>query len=81
MKPVLHHSNNRVLGAPEGWDQSKMECEAIGITDREVLGMKCVVSFWQPSPSELARLNSGHAVTLSIVGNTMPPVCVSVEEQ
>lgn len=41
MKPVRHPSNNRTLGAPAGWDQSKLPVEALGITDTELEGVPC----------------------------------------
>lgn len=79
MRPTQHPSNNRVLGAPIGWDQSELPCGALAITDMVVDGIPRVVSFWRPDADELAALNAGGTVALWIVGRTMPPASLSVE--
>ncbi|MBT2299247.1 hypothetical protein J7E70_02105 [Variovorax paradoxus] len=77
MRPTQHPSNNRVLGAPPGWNQGgELPCSALAITDATQGGMPCVVSFWRPDAAELALLNAGGLVALSIVGGTMPPASV-----
>lgn len=83
MKPVSHPSNTRTLQAPVGWDQSGLPVEPLGITDQYVEGVHCVWSFWRPDAEELAALNAGGHVVLSIVGRTMPPAAlmVTVPEQ
>lgn len=80
MRPTQHPSNNRVLGAPTGWDQADLPCGAIAITD-VVLdgGQPAVMTFWRPSADELATLNAGGLVSLAIFGKTMPPVSIQVE--
>ncbi len=79
MKPTQHPSNNRVLGAPAGWDQAQLPCAALAITDTDFAGMPAIWSFWRPDPVELAALNAGALVVLSILGRNMPPVAVMVE--
>lgn len=79
MRPTQHPSNNRVLGAPVGWDQDELPCSALAITDMVHEGVPHVVSFWLPTAEELAALNAGGTVALWIVGRTMPPAAVSVE--
>lgn len=76
MRPTQHPSNNRVLGAPKGWDQGALPVGAIAITDTVQSGVPCVVTFWRPGAEELALLNAGGLVALSIVGKTMPPSSV-----
>ncbi len=78
MNPTQHPSNNRVLGAPKGWDQSALPCGALAITDMDIEGMPAVVSFWRPDAAELAALNAGGLVALQIFGQTMPPAAVGV---
>lgn len=39
---------------------------------------RAVASFWQPSPEELAALNAGGLVWLSVLGPAMPPVKLEV---
>lgn len=79
MQKIQHKSNNRVLGAPQGWDQDALPCGALPITDTMVAGLPCIVSFWNPSPVELETLNKGGSVALYIIGDTMPPVALEVE--
>lgn len=78
MNKVQHPSNNRVLGAPEGWDQGALPCSALAITDIDWEGVPAIVSFWAPTVEELALLNAGHPVALSVCGRTMPPVSLFV---
>ncbi|SFB95874.1 hypothetical protein SAMN05216344_10689 [Polaromonas sp. OV174] len=77
MRPTQHQTNNRVLGAPEGWKQGETPCGALPITDAQQDGVNCVISFWRPDASELALLNAGGLVALSIVGRTMPSASVN----
>lgn len=76
MTPIKHPSNTRTLGAPVGWDQSGLPVEPLGITDTELEGVPCVMSFWQPDDVDLANIAAGGLIGLSIVGRTMPPACV-----
>lgn len=79
MNRFQHPSNNAVLGAPAGWDQSEVPCGALPITRTEADGIPAVISFWKPTQEELAALNAGGTVALWVLGNTMPPVSVTVE--
>lgn len=81
MQKIQHPSNNDVLGAPAGWDQSALPCSALLITRAQFNGMDAIVSFWRPSDEELAVLNAGGSVELAILGRTMPPVSLSVDPQ
>lgn len=78
MNPFSHPSNTRTLAAPEDWDQGGLPVEPLGITDRVVSGVDCVWSFWRPDEKELAALNAGGFVVLSIPGRTMPPAALFV---
>ena len=80
MRPTQHPTNTRVLGAPAGWDQGELPCSAIAITDSQENGVHCVTSFWRPTAEELAALQAGHFLALTIVGTTMPPAQMWVAE-
>ena len=41
-------------------------------------GTPAMVSAWEPTPDELARLNAGAAVNLRVLGTLHPPVMVEV---
>jgi hypothetical protein len=81
MNAVQHSSNTRVLGAPRGWVQGELPVHALPITDA-IAGDKVptVLSFWKPDAEELAMLNAGGLVSLSVVGITMPPVAIFAVE-
>lgn len=79
MNKHQHHTNNAVLGAPAGWDQAHLPCDALPITRTEVEGMPAVVSYWKPSDNELAMLAAGGSIALTVLGVTMPPVMLAVD--
>lgn len=78
MQRTQHPSNNAVLGAPAGWDQRELPCDALPVTRVVADGVPHVVSFWRPSPDELAALAAGALVELWTVGHTTPPVALAV---
>lgn len=70
-------NSNAVLKAPEGMDN----CSDLAIrADRYSDGTQGMVSAWLPTPDELARLNAGHAVHLTVFGVSHPPVSLQVAE-
>lgn len=79
MRATQHPTSTRVLGAPQGWSQAELPCNAIAITDEVHQGIRMVSSYWKPSAEELAALNAGQLVRLVIVGATMPPVAIEVD--
>lgn len=74
-----HPSNNKVFGAPNGWDQTRVPCGALPVTLDAEAGVPVIRSFWKPDALELAALNAGNSVVLTILGSGMPPVCLGVE--
>lgn len=78
MDKTQHVSNNAVLGAPVGWNQSELPCGALAITRTEFEGKPAMVSFWRPTAEELALLNQGALVSLWVFGASHPPVAVAV---
>lgn len=81
MNKIQHPSNNAVLGAPPGWDQTELSCGALPITRTLVEGKPAVVSYWRPTADELAALNAGGSVALWLLGYTIPPVAIEVDLQ
>lgn len=78
MNPVQHPSNNDVLAAPPGVPID--ECRPLYITRvRFTNGTPAVWSYWQPSQAERALIAAGAPVRLSILGNTHPPLHISVD--
>jgi len=78
MRYIQHPSNNFVLGAPKGWDQKELPCGALPVTRTLVEGQPAMVSFWKPSPEDLAALNRGEFVALWVYGDGHPVVAVDV---
>jgi hypothetical protein len=74
-----HPSNNDVLGAPKGWDQGHLPVSALPITRTQVEGLDAIMSFWRPTPEEIAAINAGGTVSLLILGSSMPPVSLTVD--
>ena len=71
----------RNLTRPENWDDATMgTCVSLPIVDMEQDGVPVMVSSWQPTDDELARLNNGAPVYLHVVGEQHPPVMLSVSE-
>jgi hypothetical protein len=84
MNPIQHKTSNDVLGAPPG--MSRDQCKPLYVTrvfyDQRGLGDQSipgVISYWQPTPEQLALLNQGAPVFLSCLGATHPPVSIGVE--
>jgi hypothetical protein len=64
-----------VFGAPKGWNaEENGHCGQLVI--RQAAGF--LESAWEPTPAELAALNAGGHVVLSVFGG-QPPVALSVE--
>lgn len=78
MQRTQHPSNNAVLGAPPGWDQQQLPCDALPITRISIDGQAGMVSFWRPTPEELAQLAAGGLVSLCVLGGAHPPVSLWV---
>lgn len=76
MLPVNHNTANRVLRAPPGQEDDVI---AIQVRDDMSGVYPTVVSFWKPNAAELAALNVGAVVTCSVMGRTMPPIYIGVE--
>lgn len=71
MKQFKHPLCNDSL-APAAGDAGKVD--ALWIQRDLFQGAPCVRSFWQPAPDELACLNAGGAVVLTLLGHTHAPL-------
>lgn len=80
MNKHQHISNNAVLGAPAGWDQDALPCSALPVTRIDWDGQPAVKSYWMPTADELAMLNEGMPIALYVIGQTMTPVAITVEQ-
>lgn len=72
----------RHLGAPPGWEPDTAgHCAHLAIRDEQFgspTGPWGMVSAWEPTPDELARINAGAPIFLTVIGGVHPPVGLSV---
>jgi hypothetical protein len=84
MNPIQHPTSNDVLRPPAG--MSREECRPLYITRvsydhpwKTGVSTAGVISYWMPTPEQLALLNRGKPVFLSCLGQTHPPVSIGVD--
>ena len=73
MLPLRISNATRILA------KSQDEYYALAICDQAIDGVNHMTSVWEPTPRELADLNAGGAVRLTILGNTHPPVMLTTQ--
>ena len=78
MRFVQHPSNNKVLGAPSGWDQSAIECGALPVTVCDWAGKPAMVSYWEIDDEDRAAIARGAKIRLWVLGEAHPPVALDV---
>lgn len=79
MHIAMIENATRIIGQTQGYlglpiRDEKINCSVNG---PETPSM---VTAWQPTPDELARLNAGASVHLHILGTVHPPLMVDVGE-
>lgn len=79
MQIAMIERATRIIGKSQGYLGLPLRDETINCTVGGD-GTPCMVTAWQPSPDELARLNAGASVHLRILGSMHPPVMVEVGE-
>lgn len=80
MDSIQHPACNDALGPPKGWDHFALPCAALPIKREVIQGMDTVATFWKPSAEELAMLKAGGSICLTVIGSTMAPVSLSVDQ-
>ena len=77
MDPMELTDATRRLGAPAEWNHEKDGiCHTLDIHDRD----GWMISAWQPTEAELARIAEGKPIFLHIQGSAHPVVALSVGE-
>lgn len=77
MRIVEFEGQTGLLGAPEHWNQKGgIECGYLPYVSEVVGGYRAVSSYWKPTPEELAELNAGGYVRLTVIGLTHPVVAI-----
>lgn len=75
MSPIKFEGANATFGPPEGYEAGQVAPIygfATQVQRGSCEGAPLVVTAWQPSPAELAQLNAGNPVFLSVLGG-LPP--------
>lgn len=68
-----------VLGAPKDWDKTKQgSCGDLAVRSEMTSAGPGMTSAWFPTPEEIARIAAGAPIYLTIIGQTHPPVAMSV---
>jgi hypothetical protein len=73
MLPLRISNATRVLA------ETQDEYIALAICDQVIDGQNHMTSVWEPTPQELADLNAGGAVRLTILGHAHPPVMLGTQ--
>lgn len=73
MQPLRITNATRVLA------ETQEEYYALAILDEVIDGVPQMTSVWEPTPRELAMLQDGGAVRLTILGTTHPPVMITAQ--
>ena len=73
MIPLSPENTTRRIGKSQGYND-------LSIADVQYdTGRWAMITLWEPTPKELAILNSGGKVRLTILGSAHPPVLVEVQ--
>ncbi len=76
MKALSLAAETHSLGAPANWDEEKMgTCDSLSVIVRDGV----TYSAWRPSEEELALLNDGGVVVLTVASEGHPPVMLDVQ--
>jgi hypothetical protein len=64
-----------MIGAPRDWDEARDGLCGVLPVRREVHGgLPAFASAWEPTPEELAALNAGGKIILTVLGQLQHPV-------
>lgn len=79
MTPTEIAGANVTLGAPADWDEAVHgPCETLKVRHGVVDGLPLWQSAWLPTEVDLAKLNAGKPVIITIIGQTHPPIALEV---
>jgi hypothetical protein len=73
MQPLRISNATRILA------ETQDEYHALAIKDEVIDGLNYMTSVWEPTPKELAELQAGGAVRLTIMGTGHPPVAITTQ--
>ena len=83
MKNIRHPSNNTTVEPPKNWERkhgAKLPLRPLMATGGTTDGVNVLVTWWEPTPDELAVLLRGGKIQLACIGG-MPGVKLEVVEE
>lgn len=81
MIPVRIAGATRNLGAPPNWNPDRDgPCSHLPIRDEVIGQVPYMTSRWELTPDEIARVQTGAPIELSIVGQAHPVVSLAIAE-
>lgn len=79
MIPAVIEGHERVIGAPQNWDEAQSgKCLGLPVRTVQSGGMAWMQSAWRPSPEEIEAIQRGACVILSISAPVHPVVGMTV---
>jgi len=77
MTPTEFHGYTRVMGVPENWRQNpQADCVPLFIRDDTIADCHSMESVWTLSDFEREEISRGANISLTILSNVHPPVCL-----
>lgn len=75
MTPIKHQSNNTLVTPPKSWDDrgGQLRLPALHATQGKVSGITVMITYWEPSPDDVAMLLAGGKLQLTCLGGQ--PAC------
>jgi hypothetical protein len=70
-----------MINAIEGYTRrigKQQGFRGLPLRDEILDGVPCMVSSWQPTPAELAALQSGAPIYVRVLGSAHPPILLEV---
>lgn len=82
LTPLRIAGFTRVPGAPENWNPDEQgPCIGLPIRDEIIDGCYAMTSRFEFSPEDIARINAGRPLELTIFGRQHPVIRLSIPEE
>ena len=80
MRSVQTPGETRLLGLQQGFEGLSVRDEIITLhlANGQTAQFPCMVTTWRPSADDLANLQAGMPIRLTLMGNAHPPVRLEV---
>ena len=80
MKPIEFEGANKAYISPKNWDdEAHGKCGDLYTFEGETNGLNVILSAWQPTEEDIARIVAGSPIYLQVVGTVMPPVALTMD--